>query len=110
LEGSSFNLVGDVRPTAVEYIELLRKHSGRRIVAHRQSLLVWWAGNIVKWAVKRAGRRAETRFPSYRDLASRTSASQFDCTAAKQVLGWSPVGDYDRFVNEGVLQALGREA
>jgi nucleoside-diphosphate-sugar epimerase len=106
LEGKSFNLVGGVRPTAIEYIELLRKHSNRRIFVHRKGLLLWWAGNIFKWTVKKVSRRGKVPFPSYRDLASRTSASQFDCTLAKQVLSWSPVEDYDRFVSEGILQAL----
>jgi len=110
LEGKSFNLVGDVRPTAVEYVDLLRKLSRRRIALHRQSLLAWWAGNVGKWGVKVAARKKGNRFPSYRDLASRTSASQFDCAAAKEQLGWRPVADRERFVNEGVVRALGGDA
>jgi hypothetical protein len=36
--------------------------------------------------------------PNYRDLASRALLSPFDCGGAKQLLGWTPVADRERFI------------
>ena len=109
VSGMSFNLVGDVRPTAAEYVNLLALHSARRIALHRQATGRLWGIELFKWLVKRlAGRDAE--WPSYRDLRSRTLAAQFDCSAAKKHLNWAPVDDQSRFVERGILAALNTEA
>jgi hypothetical protein len=48
--------------------------------------------------VKKAGRRKDASFPSYRDLASRALTVPLACDLARTVLGWKPVEDRERFL------------
>jgi predicted dehydrogenase/nucleoside-diphosphate-sugar epimerase len=109
LEGKSFNLVGDVRLSADEYIDILRAETGRDIRLHRQSLAAWMTVEGLKWAVKAAARKPENAFPSWHDLSSRSLASAFDNRLAKEMLGWRPVADREEFIERGIRAAL-REA
>jgi predicted dehydrogenase/nucleoside-diphosphate-sugar epimerase len=109
LEGKSFNLVGDVRLSAAEYVDILRRESRRDVRLHRQSLPWWMAIDVLKWLVKTAARKPENAFPSWRDLKTRSLAARFDCRLAKQLLGWKPVADREEFIERGIRQAL-REA
>lgn len=96
LAGKSLNLVGDVRLTAREYIADLGRALGRPLKFHPQSLIRQQAGEIAKWAVKRAaGRRVP--FPSYSDLKSRGLVAPFDTSTEKHLLGWTPVSDAAEF-------------
>jgi len=106
LEGKSLNLVGDVRLSAAEYIDLLRAEARRDFRLHRQSLCKWLAIDVAKWAVKTAARKPENTFPSWRDLATRSLAARFDCSLAKKLLGWRPVADREEFIERGICQAL----
>jgi predicted dehydrogenase/nucleoside-diphosphate-sugar epimerase len=111
LSGQSFNLVGDVLLSAEEYLEILRGITGREIHLHRQSALWGWSVDVFKWLVKAAARKPGNVFPSYRDLASRSLRSPFDCSRARRVLGWQPVVDRERFIDLGIRQpALGGES
>lgn len=105
LEGQSFNLVGDVRLSAEEYIAVLREASGRDIVLHRQAILKWYGVDLAKWVVKAAARKPDNVVPSYRDVSSRALRSQFDCSRAKRLLNWHPVADRARFLEIGIWQA-----
>jgi predicted dehydrogenase/nucleoside-diphosphate-sugar epimerase len=106
LAGQSFNLVGDVRLSAKEYVEALREASGRDIRLHSQAIAKWYGVELAKWMVKTVARKPENVFPNYRDLASRSLRSPFDCTRAKQILNWTPVSDRTRFIELGIWQAL----
>ena len=97
--GKSFNLIGDVRLTAREYMRALGKASGRPLRFHPQSPLVLQAEEIGKWIVKRiAGRKVP--FPSYADLKSRGMPAEFDCSNEKTMLGWYPENDRERFLQQ----------
>jgi predicted dehydrogenase/nucleoside-diphosphate-sugar epimerase len=106
LEGKAFNLIGDVRLSAAEYIALLRAEARRDFRLHRQSLLKWQTIELAKWLVKVLARKPENRFPRWRDLASRSLAARFDCRLAKELLGWQPVADREEFIERGIGQAL----
>lgn len=92
VDGRTYNLAGDVRPSAREYIAELARALGRPLRFHAQAAERLWLVEFGKWAVKRAGGR-RTSFPSLRDLRSRGMAATFDCTDAKRDLGWEPVAD-----------------
>src|SRR6185503_12522895 len=64
LDGQSFNLIGDVRLSADEYVAALREASGRDIQLHRQAVLKWYGVDLAKWVVKTAARKSENVFPS----------------------------------------------
>lgn len=98
IEGRSFNLAGDVRPSAREFTRIMAEHSRRRIQFFPHSM-PWLQGvEIMKWLIKAAARKQENPFPSWRDLKSRSLRTQLDCSAAKQLLGWAPVATLDPFI------------
>jgi nucleoside-diphosphate-sugar epimerase/predicted dehydrogenase len=106
LAGQSFNLVGDVRLSAEEYVTAVREAGGRDIRLHRQSTLKWYTIDLAKWLVKAVARKPGNAFPCYRDLASRALLAPFDCGRAKRLLGWAPVAGRERFIELGVRQAV----
>ncbi len=95
--GRCFNLVGDVRIGARDYIAALAAATGRPLRFHPQSPLKVLAVEGGKWAIKRAVGRPGAP-PSRRDFLSRGMTATFDCSDAKAALGWRPVADRDAFI------------
>jgi nucleoside-diphosphate-sugar epimerase len=92
VEGRAFNIVGEVRPTARQYIAEMGAALGRPWRFHPQSPTRLWLVDLAKWLIKRATGRA-VAMPARRDFLSRGMAARFDVTDAKQALGWAPVAD-----------------
>jgi predicted dehydrogenase/nucleoside-diphosphate-sugar epimerase len=102
IEGQCYNLVGDVRPNARDYIAELGAALGRKLRYHPQSAEKLWLQECAKWVIKRiGGRRAP--LPSRRNILSRGLVAEFDCSDAKQALGWHPVADRDSFRRHAIL-------
>jgi predicted dehydrogenase/uncharacterized protein YbjT (DUF2867 family) len=104
--GRCYNLVGDVRLNAREYIAALAEALQRPLRFHPQSVDLLLAQEFAKYLIKRAtGRPAAA--PSRRDLLSRGLRATFDCGDAKRDLGWSPVADPARFRERAILVHAG---
>jgi nucleoside-diphosphate-sugar epimerase len=102
IEGHCYNLVGDVRPSARDYIAELARALERPLRFHPKSPYVLYGEEIGKWIIKRAtGRRAPA--PSLRDLLSRGLKAEFDCSDAMRDLGWQPINDRDTFIDRAIL-------
>lgn len=101
IEGRSYNLVGDVRPSASEYIAQLADALGRPLRFHPQAVAKLYGVEVAKWAIKMAGGR-KPAWPSLRDLKSRGMVSPFDCADAKRDLAWSPVADGNVFAERAI--------
>lgn len=99
--GKSYNLVGDVRPTAREFVALLSAATGRPLAFHAQSVDWLYAAELFKWSLKRATGKS-VDLPSRRDLLSRGLKAQIDCSDAKRDLGWQPVADEPTFIAKAV--------
>lgn len=95
----SYAIVGDVRPSARDYIAALAEASGRPLRYHPSSVVLLWTGEMLKWTIKRIGGRNDAP-PSLRDLRSRGLAARLDNSAAKADLGWAPESDAARFFAE----------
>jgi predicted dehydrogenase/nucleoside-diphosphate-sugar epimerase len=104
----SFNLAGDVRLTAREYVKLLADFTGRNFQFFPRSLWLSQVVEIVKWMVKRAIIRTDAAFPSYHDLLSRTFRAPLDCSKAKAALNWSPVADENEFIRQAIHLAVAK--
>ncbi|MCZ2078802.1 MAG: NAD(P)-dependent oxidoreductase [Bryobacterales bacterium] len=102
IEGRSFNLAGPIRPSAAEFMEMVRKRSRRNFRFYPQSLLKMQMIEILKWAVKCAARKRDNAWPSFRDLKSRSLRAQLDSTAAERILGWSPTTSTATFLAEAI--------
>jgi nucleoside-diphosphate-sugar epimerase len=106
IEGRAFNLVGDPMLTAQEYLDALDKAGGIRIQRHATPIARFYLLDMMKWLVKIAVRHPERRMPSYRDWESRTGRAVFDCSAAKNTLGWKPASDRQELVRRGIEEPL----
>ena len=92
IAGRCYNLVGDVRLSARDYIAALAAALGRKLRFHPQPPEAHYLVELGKWAIKRAGGR-RVPMPSLRDLRSRGMMAQFDCADAARDLDWHPVAD-----------------
>lgn len=97
--GRSYNLVGDVRPSARDYLAQLARVLQRPLRFHGKSPYGLYLDELGKWCVKRIGGRSAA-LPSLRDILSRGLRTQFDCADAKRDLGWKPVADTTTFYTE----------
>lgn len=110
IDGHSFNLVGDVRLTALDYLAILEQHQGIRLDRYGRSIARTWIAEVAQWMVKVMIRHHNTRFPHRAFLRSQTFASRFDNSAAKSRLGWRPEVDRDAFIERGILAPLRKES
>jgi predicted dehydrogenase/nucleoside-diphosphate-sugar epimerase len=101
IEGGRYNLVGDVRPSAADYIAQLAEILGRPLRFHPQAVAKLFSVEVAKWGIKMAGGR-RSPLPSLRDLKSRGMVAIFDCADSKRDLAWSPVANRDVFVERAI--------
>lgn len=100
--GKALNLVGDVRPSAREYVTMLSKGLNRPYRYVPQLTFWLYLQEIAKWAIKRLGGR-HINLPSLRDLKSRAMNARFDTSGEKRLLNWQPVNDWHVFYQRAVL-------
>jgi nucleoside-diphosphate-sugar epimerase len=106
VEGMAFNLVGDVRPTAQEFVEELRRRSLRDFRFYPRSLWKIQVGELTRLMMKKMAGKAASIAISYRDLKSLSMLTQFDCSSGKRSLGWSPVADREEFFRQAIDSLL----
>jgi nucleoside-diphosphate-sugar epimerase len=102
IDGLSFNLSGDIRPTAREFVEILRERTRRNFRFYPRNVWMMTAVEYLMWMVKGLVHKPDNTQPSYRDLRSLTMAADLDCSAAKKLLGWQPETDREAFLREAV--------
>lgn len=102
LEGKIFNLAGDVRFSAREYIQHLRKYSQRNICAFPYPTSLCFLSDVFKHVIKVAIGEHKDALLSYRDLANRSILADLDNTKAKKILDWQPCNDPDTFIEKGI--------
>ncbi len=102
IEGLTFNLAGDVRPSASEFVSVLRERTHRNFRFYPRSMLGICGGELSRYLVKKLARKPGNRMVSFRDLRSGTLVTQLDCSQAKQKLGWQPVADREEFFRQAV--------
>ncbi len=100
--GKTYNLVGDVRPSAREFIANLSRSLGRPLCFVPSRPMLLWLTEMGKWLIKRTTGRSVPR-PYLRDIRSRGLVARFDCNAAKDDLGWRPVSDAVEFQRQAVV-------
>ena len=97
IAGKAFNLVGDVRWTARQYIDELAEATGRPLKFQSQSGVSVSGMEWPKFVAKKVSGRKGIPAPSSRDLKSRGMVSNIDTSIEKKVLGWEPVADEAKF-------------
>lgn len=102
IEGRTFNLAGDVRPTAAEYVALLRERTKRDFRFYSRSVWSMGLAEWSRWALKALARKSDNSAVPYRDTKSVAMATDLDCSLAKRLLGWKPVADRDEFIRRAI--------
>jgi predicted dehydrogenase/nucleoside-diphosphate-sugar epimerase len=107
IEGQSFNLIDVPVLSAREYLTELQRLAGIKLTIYHRPILWFYLSDLFKWMVKLAvGHPDRTRVPSYRDWESRTQKAIFNCTHAREELGWVPASDRQRIIDEGIGGSL----
>ena len=105
--GKDYNLAGDVRLAAREYVSELAVRTGRDYRFHATALWWMWLQEFGKYLVKVAARRPR-EWPAFRDFRSRSFRSTLDCSDAKRDLGFAPETDRARFLQRVFEPGQGR--
>jgi nucleoside-diphosphate-sugar epimerase len=106
LQGEIFNLVGDVRLSAREYLDALRDHSGRNIKSFPYPIRLLFISDSFKYMIKLAIGEYKNALLSYRDLINRAIIADFDCSKAKNILGWRPCEVHEEFIRNAISWAF----
>ena len=107
IEGRKYNLVDKPLLSAREYIAGLERLGGFKIQAHARPIWRFFIEDFAKWPIKVAvGHPDAQRVPSYSDWESRTQKAVFDSKRTREELGWTPISDPARMVNEGIGGSL----
>lgn len=102
IEGESFNLVADPQLSAMDYLQALEEHTGFEFQKIPTPPWRLYALDLAKWVVKRAIRHPDRRRPSYRDWATRTQQSHYDCSKARKRLNWNPTNGRAELIAKGI--------
>ena len=102
IEGLTFNLTGDVRPSASEFVSVLRERTRRNFRFYPRSMSGICAAELGRYLIKKAVKKPGNRMVPFRDLRSAALVTQLDCSLAKQKLGWKPVADREEFFRQTV--------
>lgn len=102
IDGTTFNLAGDVRPTAAEFVEELRIRTKRNFRFYPRSIWKVALAEYTRWALKAIMRKPGNVLGSSRDTKSMSMSSFLDCSRAKQLLSWKPVTDRDEFFRQAI--------
>ena len=98
--GRCFNLVGDVRLSARDYVAALAGALERPFQFHPRSPDRLYLSERLKSGFR--SRNCVGAFCSHRELISRGMAASFDCADTKAALAWTPVADRKTFVARGL--------
>jgi nucleoside-diphosphate-sugar epimerase len=107
IEGRSYNLIDVPLLSAREYLAELQRITGIKLNISFRSTFWFFLSDLLKWVVKVAvGHPDRARIPSYRDWESRTQKAIFDCSRARKELGWKPVSDRQKMIDDGIGGSL----
>ncbi|HKV13118.1 MAG TPA: Gfo/Idh/MocA family oxidoreductase [Thermoanaerobaculia bacterium] len=106
--GRTYNVVGDVRLTAREYVAEVARALNRPLRFHPRSTAAIQAVDLGKWVLKRLLGRKD-RAPAIRDVRSGTFRARFDCGDLRRDLGWNPVADRAELIRKGIEVHARRE-
>ena len=109
LEGQTFNLAGDVRLSAREYLDQLKNYSGRNIRAVPYPINLMYVSEAFKYLIKVAIGEHKSALLSYRDLNNRAIDADFDCSKAKKLLNWQPCAGRQDFIDSAMGWAFEKE-
>ncbi len=106
IEGRQFVLSSPPLMSARDYVTVYEALSGGKVEQiERSALRNWWA-DFVKEALKNAIRHPNRRWPTVHDWACKAHRSRYDSSEAQAVLGWTPVSDRQKMIDEVIAPMI----
>jgi len=102
VEGSEFNIAGDVKMSATEFLAYAAAYSGRRFRFYPQGILPGQIQDLARWSVKAISRKTPNRFPRLYDRKSMMCLADVSSDQAKVMLGWRPNSSVEYFLEQTV--------
>ena len=102
IEGKAFNLAGDVRPTAVEFIAELRRRSRRNFRFIPRAIWKMALAEYSRWGLKALMHKPGNVLVGMRDTRQLQFSSFLVNSQAKALLGWKPVSDSEEFYRQTI--------
>ena len=102
VDGRTFNLAGDVRPSAAEYVAIAAERSRRNFRLVTRSPLAIQGFLTLVWLGKKVLGRKDNVRQSWHELKNAPQRTWIDCSAAKNALGWRPVADRDELIRRAI--------
>ena len=106
IEGLSFNLIGDVRLTAREYIQELSRAAQTEFEAKPTPIWRFYAADVAKWIVKSVLLYPNKQMPNYSNLESASQKAFYNNARAKDILKWNPIADKQEWVSRGIIEPV----
>ena len=104
--GKSYNLIGEPMFSAKDYFAKVSAVNGVKVRAHPTPIWTYFVVDLAKyWAKRLLAKKQGLTKPSYRDWKSRAQLSPYDCSRAKEELGWCPESNKDNFIKRGIEDA-----
>lgn len=100
IEGGQFLLTSPPLLSASEYVEAFETLSGGKVEQIEMSPLSHWLADWAKEALKNAIRHPNRRWPTLHDWACKSHRSRYDASESYAKLGWFPVSDRKRMIDE----------
>lgn len=106
IEGASFNLIGDPILSARGYFDVIHKNMGVRLNIRKGTPLMFFLSGAMKYFLKKHVLRKKGLFlSSYKDWKSRAHYSIFANEKSKEILGWEPENNREKFIEKAVIGA-----
>jgi nucleoside-diphosphate-sugar epimerase len=102
VEGFEFNLAGDVKMSATEFLAYAAAYSGRRFRFYPQGILRGQMQDLARWSLKAVSRKPWNRFPRLYDRKSMMCLAYVNSELAKATLGWRPNSSVEYFLEQAV--------
>lgn len=102
IEGQSFNLIDAPLLSARDYIRSLEEILHTKIQTTSTPIMNFYALDCLKYIVKVLVCHKDRRLPSWRDWSSRTQRATYDCSKAREQLGWRPSSSKSQLIEKGI--------
>ncbi len=106
VSGQSFNLIGDIRLTAKEYMKELSVYCHSNFTSIPTPIWKFYVLDYLKWLVKKGLNYPDTTQPLYSDWNARSHQSYYDCSETKSALNWTPCDNKQIFIEKGIEEMV----
>lgn len=106
IAGQTFLLTDAPMLSGKEYVDIVSDTLGTKLRAEPTSISKFFIIDAFKEAAKNLIKHPNRKMPSYRDWDSRSHRAVYDNAKTKEILGWQPLEDKEKLIDQGIVQAV----